>query len=177
LPIIDLKNVKSMLFVCLGNTCRSPAAEGFAKKFARDAFPPDEFVQLRIESAGLSHSFLGAQPQSIQYLRQTEGEDISHHESRVITEAMIREFDLIITMETYMKDELEAQFSGVVGLAAKIVTLKEVCQDELQPTGLDIEDPYLMPDYVYYPILEEIRVYTKCLVTTWASARHGSQCE
>ncbi|HME52312.1 MAG TPA: low molecular weight protein arginine phosphatase [Candidatus Lokiarchaeia archaeon] len=177
MPIIDLKNVKSLLFVCLGNTCRSPAAEGFAKKFAREIFPPDDFAQLRIESAGLSHSFLGAQPQSIKFLKETEGEDISGHVSRAITEEMARQFDVIITMERYMKPVIATQFSNVEDLEDRIVTLKEICQDEMQPANLDIPDPYLMPDYVYYPILEEIRIYMKCFIIKWFSTRHGSQSE
>lgn len=174
---IDLKNVKSLLFVCLGNTCRSPAAEGFARKFARETFSPDEYDQLWIESAGLYHSFLKAQPQSIQYVMQTEGEDISGHVSHVITDDMARHFDVIITMETYMKDVICAQFPAVEALPSKIITLKESCQDDLKPSEVDIPDPYLMPDYVYFPILEEIRDYTRCLVNKWVSARHGSQSE
>jgi protein-tyrosine phosphatase len=175
LPGIDLSRVKSMLFVCLGNTCRSPAAEGFARKFARESSPPEEFSELQIESAGLYHSFLKAQPQSIQFVKQIEGEDISPFRSRVITEDMVRHFDVIITMETYMKSVICAQFPVVEELQLKIITLKESCQDDLKPSEVDIPDPYLMPDYVYFPILEEIRVYTRCLVNKWVSARQGSQ--
>ncbi|NMC05981.1 MAG: hypothetical protein GYA24_12265 [Candidatus Lokiarchaeota archaeon] len=168
---IDLKTIKSMLFVCLGNTCRSPAAEGFARKFARDLFPTGTFKQLCIESAGLNHAFTGAQPQSIKYVKQLAGEDISGHKSRTITAPMAEQFDLIVVMETYMRDIIESQFPGIPALKSKLFTLKELCADELHPASMDIEDPYMMPDALYLENMAEIRDFTRCLVSRWAAAR------
>jgi len=162
-----LKKIKSMIFVCLGNTCRSPAAEGFTRKFARDAFPPSQFEQLRIESAGLNHVFTGAQPQSIKFVKQLEGEDISHHVSRMITADMAEKTDLIVVMEAYMKDVIVANLPAVKNLQSKLFTLKELCP-ELHPAGTDIEDPYMMPDENYLAIIEEIRKYTRGFVSRWA---------
>jgi protein-tyrosine-phosphatase len=166
-----LNGVQSMLFVCLGNTCRSPAAEGLARKFARDAFPPDAFKRLRIESAGLNHAFTGAQPQSIRFVKQLSGEDISSHKSRTITESMAEQFDLIVVMETYMRDLIASQFPGISTLKAKMFTLKELCADELHPQSPDVEDPYMMPDAFYLENITEIRDFTRCLVSRWAAAR------
>jgi protein-tyrosine-phosphatase len=168
---IDLKNVKSMLFVCLGNTCRSPAAEGLARKFARDAFPPALFERLRIESAGLNHAFTGAQPQSIRFVKQLAGEDISGHRSRTITASMAKEFDLIVVMETYMRDSIASHFPDIPAIRSKVFTLKELCADELHPSSLDIEDPYMMPDAFYLEIITEIRDFARCLVSRWTAAR------
>ncbi len=167
---IDLKSVQSILFVCLGNTCRSPAAEGLAHKFARDAFPPSSFERLRIESAGLNHAFTGAQPQSIRFVKQLTGEDISGHRSRTITASMAKEFDLIVVMETYMRDSLASQFPEIVAIKSKIFTLKELCADEFHPSNLDINDPYMLPDPFYLAIITEIRDYVQCIVSRWAVA-------
>ena len=171
---IDLKRVKSVLFVCLGNTCRSPAAEGLARKFARDSFPPEAFTRLRIESAGLNHAFTGAQPQSIRFVKQLVGEDIAGHKSRTITASMAEQFDLIVVMEAYMRDSIATQFSGVPNIRSKIFTLKELCADVLHPSSLDIEDPYMMPDAFYLENITEIQDFTRCLVSRWAAARKQS---
>ena len=170
---IDLKGVQSVVFVCLGNTCRSPAAEGLARKFARDAFPPEAFKGLRIESAGLNHAFTGAQPQSIRFVKQLAGEDISGHRSRTITDSMAEQFDLIVVMESYMRDAIASQFPGIPAIRSKTFTLKELCADEFHPSSPDIEDPYMMPDALYLEIITEIRDFARCLVSRWAAARRG----
>jgi len=171
---IDLKGIKSMLFVCLGNTCRSPAAEGLARKFARDMFPPEAFKELRIESAGMNRAFKGAQPQSVKFVKQLGGEDISGHVSRTVTAALAGQFDLIVVMETYMRDFLASQFPEIPAIRSKTFTLKELCTDELHPSSLDIEDPYMMPDPHYLAIITEIRDFTRCLVSRWVAARRAA---
>ncbi|MEX2717567.1 MAG: hypothetical protein Q6370_014805 [Candidatus Sigynarchaeota archaeon] len=171
---IDLKGVKSILFVCLGNTCRSPAAEGLARKFARDMFPPELFKQLRIESAGMNHAFTGAQPQSIAFVKQLGGDDISGHVSRTVTAAMAGQFDLIIVMETYMRDFMASQFPEIPTIRSKTFTLKELCANELHPSSLDIEDPYMMPDPYYLAVITEIRDFTRCFVSRWAAAHKSA---
>ncbi len=171
---IDLKSVRSVVFVCLGNTCRSPAAEGLARKFARDAFPPEAFKGLRIESAGLNHAFTGAQPQSIRFVKQLAGEDISGHRSRTITDSMAEQIDLIVVMESYMRDAIASQFPGIPTIRSKTFTLKELCADEFHPSSPDIEDPYMMPDALYLEIITEIRDFARCLVSRWAAARRDA---
>ncbi|MBN2151609.1 MAG: hypothetical protein JW839_09195 [Candidatus Lokiarchaeota archaeon] len=171
---IDLRGVRSVVFVCLGNTCRSPAAEGLARKYARDAFPPGELESLRIESAGLNHAFTGAQPQSVRFVKQLAGEDISGHRSRTLTASMAERSDLIVVMEAYMRDFIASQFPEVPALKSKTFTLKELCADELHPSSPDIDDPYMMPDAAYLGIITEIRDFASCFVSKWAAARKAA---
>jgi len=49
--------VKSIIFVCLGNICRSPLAEGIAKKYAKEYN-----LDLKIDSAGTGNWHVGEAP-------------------------------------------------------------------------------------------------------------------
>ncbi len=82
-----------ILFVCTGNTCRSPLAEGFARKEAarRLAIKPEQLLArgLRFASAGIS-AFSGspASEGSLQAAAEL-GIDLSNHISRTLTPALV----------------------------------------------------------------------------------------
>ena len=83
---------KRILFVCTGNTCRSPMAEGFANA---------EFQRLGLdyiaESAGLSADEGGANEKSILVMEEY-GIDISGHKARQLTLEMTEDIERIYTM-------------------------------------------------------------------------------
>ena len=87
--------MKSILFVCLGNICRSPLAEGIAKKIAL------EFdLDLYIDSAGTAHWHIGEAPceNSIK-VAQNNKVDIKNLKARKITKEDKKEFDYVIVMD------------------------------------------------------------------------------
>jgi len=161
-----LAKARSALVVCLGNTCRSPAAEGFLRKFTRH-------LGFRIESAGLNNYFSSAQPQSIKFVKELEAEDISNHKARRVTSQMVETFDLIIVMERYMKDTLIEEFPQLVDLPCKIFTLKESCAGLELSRDVDIEDPYMHSDQKYREIITEIRDCTRQFAGHWETAARG----
>lgn len=83
---------KFILFVCTGNTCRSPLAEGFANA---------EFKQRKIdchaESAGLFAEAGGANEKSITAAAEY-GVDITAHQARQLTPELINGATVIYTM-------------------------------------------------------------------------------
>ncbi len=83
---------KMILFVCTGNTCRSPMAEGFARA---------EWEQLgldiKAESAGLSADEGGANPKSVAAMAEYSI-DISAHRARQLTAELAERADIIYTM-------------------------------------------------------------------------------
>ncbi len=161
-----LSRARSALVMCLGNTCRSPAAEGFLRKFTRQ-------LGVRIESAGLNSYFTRAQPQSIKFVQELEGVDISSHEARRVTRQMVEAFDLIIVMERYMKDTLLEEFPILASLPGKVFTLKELCTGPEASGDVDIEDPYMHPDSMYREIIAEIRDCTRQFAGRWVAAARG----
>ena len=88
---------KSILFVCLGNICRSPLAEGVFRSVLAERGMADDFV---IDSAGMGDWHAGQAPdhRAIAVAR-ANGLDISGQQARAITESDFERFDLILGMD------------------------------------------------------------------------------
>ena len=85
----------SVLFVCLGNICRSPLAEG-----ALRAAATTRGLALRIDSAGIGRWHLGAAPDPrAQAVARAHGVDISGLRARQVTPEDFARFDLILAMD------------------------------------------------------------------------------
>ena len=97
---------KSILFVCLGNICRSPLAEGVFRSVLAERGMEDDFL---IDSAGMGDWHAGQAPdhRAIAVAR-TNGLDISGQQARAITEADFERFDLILGMDRSNTDDLRA---------------------------------------------------------------------
>jgi protein-tyrosine phosphatase len=86
-----------ILFVCLGNICRSPTAEGvFRAVAARDA--PDLGVE--VDSAGTAGYHIGDPPDPrTRQAASRRGYDLSALRARVVEPRDFEEFDLILAMD------------------------------------------------------------------------------
>ncbi len=100
---IFFKDTQSILFVCYGNTCRSPMAEGLAKKKVGK--------KVVIESAGMVSAFEGAQAEAIAVMQEFYEVDISSHRTRNIIDLDIVRFDWIIPLDSYVFEFLKLNFS------------------------------------------------------------------
>ncbi len=87
--------IKSILFVCLGNICRSPLAEGIAKNYIKE-----KNLDLVIESAGTGHWHIGEKPcdNSIK-VGLLNGVDISNQKARQVKKEDFKNFDLIVGLD------------------------------------------------------------------------------
>ncbi len=96
--------MSKILFVCLGNICRSPLAHGIAEQMAKDR----EF-DLLVDSAGTINWHEGEAPctNSIK-VAQLHHVDISKQHSRPITKNDIRLFDYVVAMDKQNKIDMEA---------------------------------------------------------------------
>ena len=93
-----------LLFVCTGNTCRSPLAEAFARKVAIERGLPE----IEVGSAGTS-AWDGASASDGALLVGMERRlDLSGHRSRQLTRAIVAENDLIFTMGPHHLERVEA---------------------------------------------------------------------
>ncbi len=88
---------KSILFICLGNICRSPLAEGV---FRHEAIKAGKENQLIIDSAGIGSWHVGNAPDSRAInIAGKYGVDIAHQSCRQLTAQDFHDFDLIIGMD------------------------------------------------------------------------------
>ncbi len=87
--------IKSILFVCLGNICRSPLAEGIAKAYIKE-----KNLDLIIDSAGTGHWHIGEKPceNSIK-VAKLNGVDISNQKARQVKKEDFKNFDLIVGLD------------------------------------------------------------------------------
>ena len=84
-----------VLFVCLGNICRSPTAEGVLRARAAAAG-----VSLTVDSAGTGGWHVGETPdRRAQAEARKRGYDLSHQRARQTSAQDFRDFDLIFAMD------------------------------------------------------------------------------
>jgi len=94
--------VKKILFVCLGNICRSPAAEGIFNQKIKERDLENFFV---VDSAGTGSWHVGNLPdQRMRITALSRGIELTSR-ARQIEENDLYEFDLILVMD---KDNLDA---------------------------------------------------------------------
>jgi protein-tyrosine phosphatase len=86
-----------VLFVCMGNICRSPTAEGVARKLIEEAGFQD---RVSVDSAG-THDYHEGEPPDprAQAAARRRGYDLSSLRARQIAEADFRDFDLLLAMD------------------------------------------------------------------------------
>ncbi|MEM6773435.1 MAG: low molecular weight protein-tyrosine-phosphatase [Pseudomonadota bacterium] len=94
----------SVLFVCLGNICRSPTAEGVFREFARAEGLIDDIA---IDSAGTGAWHVGEPPdQRAQAAAASRGYDLSAQRARQVDPADFARHDLILAMDRTNFDDL-----------------------------------------------------------------------
>ena len=137
-----------ILFVCLGNICRSPLAEGVAQSILEK-----EGLNLVVDSAGTSNWHEGEAPcsHSIKIARQNEV-DISQQRSRLVTKQDIEHFDYIVAMDAQNKSDLEKfGFTNVYILG-----------DFGGYKGVNVPDPYFFPGFEgFEKVFEMVNICVK----------------
>lgn len=139
----------TILFVCSGNTCRSPMAEALARKILADSLHVRadelEIKGMNVLSAG-SFAMPGARatPEAVEAMTRL-GADLSRHRSRPLSVELIHQADLILTMS-------RSHAQGVVAL----VPAAAEKTSPLDPEG-DIEDPIGGDQSLYLELAQKLQ--------------------
>jgi protein-tyrosine phosphatase len=149
---VTAQAAKLILFVCTGNTCRSPLAEGLCKKLLAEHLGcnPSELPQrgFLVQSAGLAAIMgSGAAEDAIATAREL-GVDLGEHRSRPLTAQMATRADLVFAMTR----------SHVLALAAHSPNLAPRLR-LLSPEGEDLADPVGCEREVYQECAQQILQY------------------
>jgi protein-tyrosine-phosphatase len=141
---MDRKFMKKLIFVCTGNTCRSPMAEGLLSHLLGPG------CGWKISSAGLcAANGFPASPNAVDVMRE-KGIDISSHRSRRLSPELIEAADLLITMTRGHRDAI---LSAAPESAGKVFLLKSF---GVSQCPADIYDPVGELTDVYRRVRDEI---------------------
>lgn len=146
-----------ILFVCTGNTCRSPMAEALFRKFLSERIQcAEEDLEVNgyiVMSAGLAAvAGYPASAESVEVLRPL-GVDLGSHASRPVTRQLIRQSDRIYTMTSNHRDSIVATFPEAAGHV-----------QVLSREGRDVSDPIGQGIAAYEQSRDEIEQAVRSLV-------------
>lgn len=116
-----------LLFICTGNTCRSPMAEGLARKILGDT--------VQVSSAGLE-AWAGenASPYALEVLTE-RSIDLSAHRARKISKELMAEADWIIPMTRAQEEGLKRLFPQYAHKLRRLGDWGENKRDVQDPWG------------------------------------------
>ncbi|PIZ04883.1 MAG: protein tyrosine phosphatase [Gammaproteobacteria bacterium CG_4_10_14_0_8_um_filter_38_16] len=134
---------KNILFVCVGNICRSPVAE----YWVREQLEKANFMECQVFSAGIQAVQTAPIAPEMQMILNQFNIDASKHAAKQIDKNDVARAEIIFTMETWQKEELSFAFPSSRG---KIFTLGKWCNEE-------IIDPYRKEQAVFESVFESIK--------------------
>ena len=139
----------SVLFVCLGNICRSPTAEGVFRRVCQEQGVAD---QIRIDSAGTANWHAGKPPDARAVMAaKARSVDISGLRARQATAADFYDFDFVIAMDDSNVEDLE-----ILRPADASAELHRFLAFAGSDALRDVPDPYYGGDEAFEQVLDLI---------------------
>lgn len=127
----------AILFVCLGNICRSPLAEAVFRNAAEEAG-----LDVEIDSAGTGDWNVGKAPDPrAQAIARRNGLDISHMRARQLRSDDFHNYDLILALDTSNLADISAMRPAES--RAEVSLLLDLVEGR---AGQSVTDPYFGDD-------------------------------
>jgi protein-tyrosine phosphatase len=146
--------MKNILFVCLGNICRSPLAEGIALHLIKQ-----HNLNISVDSAGTADYHIGQAP-DIRTIKnaKTHGVDLSSLRARQFSVNDFNEFDIIYAMD-------KSNLNYILSLAQNQKQKNKVClflnAVYLTQEDLEVPDPYYGDEKKFEEVFQ--LVHTACV--------------
>jgi low molecular weight protein-tyrosine phosphatase len=152
-----------ILFVCLGNICRSPTAEAVMRGLVADAGLEDE---IEVESAGTGDWHIGDPPDPRSVAAAAERGVELTGAARQVDRADFEGFDLLIAMDRSNRDDLRAMALDDE-TEAKVKLLREYGDGK----ELDVPDPYYGGEDGFADVVEIVDRSCRALLDELRAAR------
>lgn len=140
---------RSIMVICTGNICRSPAGERLLQRLLPD---------MQIDSAGVPGLSGHPADRMMQVVCEAGGISLEGHISRPVTPAMLRTYDLLLVMEQSHIRQLTERVPEIRG---KILLFSHWAENVSQR---NIRDPYGLSRQVY----EQVFLQLETAAVTWA---------
>ena len=141
-----------VMFVCTGNICRSPMAEGILRHMIDSTRKSQNAVPIEVSSAGtVAVDGHPASKTAVQVAAE-HGVFIEEHLSRALTEENVGRADLILTMTPEHREYIENNFTG----HSKVFELKRFGQVPGKLVDPYVPDPIGLSKLFYVNIFKDI---------------------
>jgi low molecular weight protein-tyrosine phosphatase len=151
-----------ILFVCLGNICRSPTAEAVMRGLVAEAGLDGE---IEVESAGTGDWHIGHSPDERSVAAAAERGVELTGEARQVARGDFEDFDLLIAMDRQNRDDLLAMAQSEAD-RDKVRLLRSYADGEL-----DVPDPYYGGEDGFSDVVEIIERSCKALIGDLTTVR------
>jgi protein-tyrosine phosphatase len=149
-----------ILFVCMGNICRSPTAEGVMRGLLR-AQGLEEAVE--VQSAGTGGWHAGSAPDERAVAVARSRDIVVEGEARQVTAEDFERFDLLLAMDRENERELLARAPDEQA-RAKVRLLREFDPASVAAGDLDVPDPYYGGPHGFDRVLDQVQAACRGLL-------------
>jgi RpiB/LacA/LacB family sugar-phosphate isomerase len=163
---------KNILFVCTGNTCRSPFAEVMMRKLVDNRYG-ENGVDIRVSSAG-TYAFTGVtSPPDALKAAESFDVDLSTNKSRSIHLSIVEASDVVFCMTAQHRAHLVAKFPWYEDkfLVLKSYALGKSGKDSGEPEKFNIGDPIGQGPEVYREVYQDIKECLEKVLDRWESEK------
>jgi protein-tyrosine phosphatase len=157
--------VSSILFVCLGNICRSP----FAAVLAADRLKQANELDVLCASAGIRTNQGARAPDTACDVATSYGLSLAAHRPQTLTRELVDTFDLIVVMEAAQLIELRTHYPD----AADRLMLLSLFDDQAGPGygRYNIADPFSKPRATFEACYRRVDRATSALLAAVRASR------
>ena len=147
--------MKKVLFVCLGNICRSPLAEALFNKHVAEQGLQDKFMS---DSCGTAAYHIGEQPDTRSRANAQENNLIYAHNARQLSINDYTEFDIIVPMDATNLANIK-KFNSESNVSIELMRDYDEGFE-----GTDVPDPYFGGEKGFQDVFDILDRSTKALL-------------